>query len=287
MAFNPNDNSSKVDQRNKPLIGVVVNNQDPLQLRRVQLKIEGLLETDDEKSLPWFRPETSGAASRTDYGTFDEIPEVNSTVSIKIQDGDLRSGTYSAMPDTTVDASQIRLFGEDYPATGGECDSKGTWDRKNKAQGYEEHLHQSGFYTQVDNKGNLHVYVPSSVYIHIKGSVAIKVDENVFMKVLKMFGIRAEKNSGISCGENIEVVAKDRILLESETGSLVDFNLGELLFDIQKATNEAVEDKESIPKRVDERWKDVRELQQAVLKSGEVSDEAIKAHKKSLLGTRT
>lgn len=281
MAFNANDNIPSVDQRNEPLIGIVINNKDPLQLRRVQVKIEGLLEGANTSNTPWFKPEPSGICGRTDYGTFDEVPEINSTVQIKLQNGNLRSGTYSANPDTSVDSSQTRLFGEDYPSTSGKCDAKGTWERKNKEQGYEEKLHQSGFYTQIDKGGNLHVFVPGNVYIHVKGGVTVQVDKDFFMKVLGTLGLHGVEDSGISTGANMEILAEKNITVES---SFTDINTG-VTFGVKESTSLSVE--ELIPSKVDERHKEVTELQKVVLESGELAKESIETHSKSLLGTRS
>lgn len=283
MAFNANENTPSVNQRNQSLIGIVVNNQDPLQLRRVQVKIEGLLEGDDEKSLPWFKPKPSGLGSRSDYGIFDEVPEVNSTVQVELRNGDLRDGMYSALSDTSVDASQIRLFGEDYPNTSGRCDSKGTWDRKNKTKGYEEHLHQSGFYTQVDKDGNLHVYIPGNVYIHVKGGASVQVDKDFFLKALKILGIRGDQNAGISAGSNLELLANKQITVQSESDSTIDLNSG-IVFGIKDSVNDGVS---VISDRVDSRATEVKELQKVILDSGKLASESIETHRKSLLGTRT
>lgn len=285
MAFHPNDNISgvNVNQRNQPLIGIVVNNRDPLQLRRVQVKIEGLLETTDEKSLPWFKPQPSGIGSRSDYGNFDEIPEINSTVQIILRNGDLRDGMYSAIPDTSVDASQLRLFGEDYPNTSGTCDSKGTWYRKNKTKGYEEHLHQSGFYTRVDKEGNLHIHVPGNVYVHIKGRTTIQVDKDLFLKVLKTLGLRGEQNAGISAGSNAEILAKNQITVQSESDSIIDLNTG-TTFGVSNAVNSSMTE---IENTVDSRVTEVTALQKVILESGELASESLQVHKDSLIGTRT
>lgn len=282
MAFNANDNTPEVNQRKDPLIGVVVNNRDPLQLRRVQVKIEGLLEGDNENIMPWYRPETSGIGSRSDYGVFDEVPEINSTVQVTLRNGDLRDGTYKAMPDTSVDASQLRLFGEDYPNTSGQCDPKGTWSRKNKKKGYEEHLHQSGFYNMVDKDGNLHIYIPGNVFIHVKGSTSVQVDKDFLIKALKVLGLRGEENAGISAGSNLELLAQNQITVQSESDSTIDLNTG-ISFGVKDTVNEV---DSSVKEKVDTRFNEVKELQQIVLKSGEVASEAIEAHKSSLLGTR-
>lgn len=281
--FNPNDNTRPVDQRAKPLIGIVINNQDPLQLRRVQVKIEGLLEGVDTKTAPWFRPEASGLGSRSDYGTFDEVPEVNSPVQVTLTGGDLRSGTYKACHDTSVDSSMIRLFGEDYPATSGTCDAKGTFSRKNKKRGYTEEMHQSGFYTQVDKAGNLHVYVPGNIFVHVKGGVALQVDKDFLLKCLGMLGLISDGDAGISAGGNLEVLAGKDISIDSESSGRIDTGLG-VRFGVKDKTNSGASNAAST---VDTRHAEVKELQDAVLLSGEVAKDSIEVHSNSLLGTRS
>lgn len=279
--FNPNDHLPSVDHRKGPLIGIVINNKDPLQLRRVQVKIEGLLEGSDTSNTPWFSPETSGLGSRTDYGTFDAVPEVNTAVEVTLVNGDLRSGKYKACQDMSVDSSQLRLFGEDYPSTSGHCDSNGTFHRKNKRKGYEEDMHQSGIYCQKDSGGNLHVYIPGNVFIHIAGGVAMQVDKDLFAKCLGMLGLVATKDAGIA-GNNVEVLSQEGMTLQSETNAIIDMNMG-VTYGVKPAAESGVSSSTS---KVDARHAEVKELQQAVLLSGEVAKDALEVHSGSLLGTR-
>lgn len=271
-------NANSTDQRNKPLIGIVVNNQDPLLLRRVQCKIEGLIETDDEESLPWFRPKTSGLGSRSDYGNFDEVPEVNTTVCIEIPDGDIRNAIYSAMPDTAVDASQKRVFGEDYPATYGTCDAKGNIQRTNKKRGYSEELTHAGIYCQKDKDGNLHVHIPNNVIIHIGGNFLMQVDRSMFVKVLQMLGLAAGKDIGIA-GKNVEVIAEGQFAVDAESADLANG----MRFGVKDALESLLPD---AVKEKDKRYQEMLTLQKMVGKSGKLADESIQATRKALLGTR-
>lgn len=280
MTFSPNDSANYVDQTNKPLIGVVVDNNDPLKLRRVKCKVQGLIETDNDEALPWFRPKTTGAGSRADYGNFDEIPEINTTVEIAIPDGDVNNGVYSAMPDTSVDASQIRLFGGDYPNTYGTCDSSGTFTRTNKKKGFTEKLHKSGFYTKTDKDGNLHIHIPGNVYLHIKGNMAIQVDKNLFVKVLEMLGLASDKNAGISSSQNLELLAGSNAAVTA--GGNTDIN-GGVTFGVKDAVEATV------PDAIKEKDKDhakIKEEQKIALKSGELANSTISDYKKALQGTR-
>lgn len=270
--------SNSYSQSNKPLIGIVVNNQDPLLLRRVQLKIEGLIETDDEDSLPWFRPKTSGAGSRSDYGNFDSVPEVNTTVMVEFADGDILNGVYSAIPDTAVDASQKRLFGEDYPNTYGSCDSKGSFTRVNKKKGYEEQLHHSGVYTKTDKDGNVHIHIPSNLVIHIGGSVLMQVNKNFFMRALEQLGLVAVKELGVS-GSDVEVVTDGTFAVDA---SITDINNG-LSFGVTDANESIVPE---VIEKADESHTKVVELQKKVQKSGELASQTIQIQKEALLGTR-
>lgn len=280
--FHPNENLSTVDHRKGPLIGIVINNKDPLQLRRVQVKIEGVLEGSDATNTPWFSPEPSGLGSRTDYGVFDAVPEINTAVEITLVNGDLRSGKYKACQDMSVDSSQLRLFGEDYPATSGHCDAKGTFHRKNTHKGYEEDMHQSGVYCQKDAGGNLHVYIPGNIFIHVKGGMALQVDKDLFAKCLGMLGLTAVKDAGIA-GNNVEVLSQEGISLQSESDAFIESNTG-VKFGVKDAAESGVS---SAIAKVDTRHAEVKELQQAVLLSGEVAKDALDVHSGSLLGTRS
>lgn len=272
-------NANSTDQRNKSLIGIVVNNQDPLLLRRVQCKIEGLIETDDEESLPWFRPKTSGLGSRSDYGNFDEVPEVNTTVCIEIPDGDIRNGVYSAMPDTAVDASQKRLFGEDYPATYGTCDSKGNLRRTNKKKGYSEELTFSGIYCQKDKDGNIHIHIPNNVIIHVGGNLLMQVDRNFFVKALQMLALAAGKDVGLA-GKNVEVIAEGgQFAVDADSADIADGMRFGVKDALESVVPDAIEDK-------DKRYQEMLTLQKMVGKSGKLADESIQATRKALTGTK-
>lgn len=268
------------NQAEKPLIGIVVNNQDPLLLRRVQCKIEGFLETDDdnEEALPWFRPKTSGLGGRSDYGNFDAVPELNTAVLIELPGGDVYNGVYSALPDTAVDSSQKRLFSEDYPNTYGTCDSKGNVRRVNKKKGYEENYHHSGVFTKIDKDGNVHLFIPNNLIIHVGGNCIMQVNKEMFIRALGSLGLKSEKELGLA-GNWIENRAVEAFAIDSPYTDINDGNH----FGVRDALDATVPVAITM---ADAQQQKMVELMKKVKESGELAEESIQAQRKAISGTR-
>jgi hypothetical protein len=279
MSFNPNDNLPQDASQLKPLKGIVVGVKDPLKLCRVQCKIEGLHEPADVKSAYWFKPKSRGVSGRVDYGTF-QVPELYSIVKISFPDNNLLNGEYEANADDTTDNTQTRLFDEDYPKSEGTCDATGSWTRTNKEQQYEEHLHSSGYYTQVDKEGNLHVWVPKSVIVHIGENLFIKMDKNLGIQVGESTGITTAQATGIKTGTSMELLANVGTW-EAQGG--LDLNTG-VVFGTADAIKSSMEDP---IKKVDDRNKDMKELQKQILEAGKAAIESIKTMSEGLKGTRS
>ena len=70
--------SSPINQLDKPLKGIVIDNKDPLMLRRVKVKIEGLFEGVDPDGLPWASPAggSGGTGRRANIGSFSDRKSV-------------------------------------------------------------------------------------------------------------------------------------------------------------------------------------------------------------------
>ena len=143
-------------------------------------------------------------------------------------------------------------------------------------------MHQSGVYCQKDASGNLHVYIPGNIFIHVKGGMALQVDKDLFAKCLGMLGLTAVKDAGIA-GNNVEVLSQEGISLQSESDAFIESNTG-VKFGVKDAAESGVS---SAIAKVDTRHAEVKELQQAVLLSGEVAKDALDVHSGSLLGTRS
>lgn len=79
-------------------IGRVVDNQDPLRLRRIKVNVPKLFIEAPER-LPWVGPKTSGPiANGSGFGSFNKVPSVGSMVFVELQDGSTLHGLYTASP---------------------------------------------------------------------------------------------------------------------------------------------------------------------------------------------
>lgn len=78
------------------LLGVVVDNNDPLKKQRVRVSVPGKLEYESLEELPWLLPKT-----RSPYGIGDNygvvhVPRIGSRVYVSFQDADTKFGVYEA-----------------------------------------------------------------------------------------------------------------------------------------------------------------------------------------------
>jgi len=118
--------------------GVVVYNEDPLQLGRVKCTVEGIFEGAVE-SLPWIhkRGFDGGKSDNTHFF----VPDVGSELVIKFPHEDVYFPEYVGFWDNTGTINA--LFSENYPKTWGFIDSKGNYLKINKETGETVYHHNS------------------------------------------------------------------------------------------------------------------------------------------------
>lgn len=206
MTFQPDVNMpDEINQIGKPLKGVIVENKDSKQLRRCKVKVEGLIESLDNKSLPWAAPKSGqGSGGRAAIGSFD-VPEVNTVVEVTFPNGDINSPHYANQTDEVIDSQVQKLFSEDYPSTRGRIHIDGTWQRQNEKQKYDEDYHISERYIQTDKDGNVMIYVPKNVSINIGGNFCMQVQDLISIFGNNNLGINISSEIGIHNGSTFGV----------------------------------------------------------------------------------
>lgn len=78
------------------LLGVVVDNNDPLKKQRVRVSVPGKLEYESLDELPWLLPKTYSPYGVGDNYGVVHVPRIGSRVYVSFQDADTKFGVYEA-----------------------------------------------------------------------------------------------------------------------------------------------------------------------------------------------
>lgn len=133
----------------RPYKGVVVENKDPKQLRRVKVSVPGLVEgTVDE--LPWFHIQSSAGLGG---GTDHRIPNIDSEVIVEFPFEDIYTGFVTGFWQSSATAAG--RFNEDYPDSWGVDDGSGTYFQVNRAKNFAELQHSSGSKIRMNADGSI------------------------------------------------------------------------------------------------------------------------------------
>jgi len=130
-------------KKNQPLKrsykGTVVDNNDPMRLARVKVKIEELF-TDEY--LPWVYPkQASGLGGRVNSNTF-VVPDIGTEVVVEFPNLDPYSGFYTAVWQS--EKTHQGDFNEDYPDSFGFSDSSGAYAKINRKKQLVEFVTPAG-----------------------------------------------------------------------------------------------------------------------------------------------
>lgn len=145
--------------------GIVVNNQDPEQIGRIQVNIpdfiEGTLQSDGTWNLPWIYQKAPAMLGGNGVSSSFAVPEVNSEVFVEFPYGDIYSGFYSYYWQS--ETTHQTFLNEDYPNSYGFSDSTGTQFKIDKAKLFLEFIHASGAYFYIDDQSNITLQTNSQI----------------------------------------------------------------------------------------------------------------------------
>lgn len=153
----------KKDPYTQSYTGVVVDNNDPLKLKRVKVLID-LWDYMTTEQLPWVRQKGDGTTGSSPDNSQHNIPEINSEVRVSFPTNNPNEPEYSGI-ETTLE-NRCAIFDESYPNTYGNKDSAGNITIHNKETGISVFRHNSGSQVQFDKSGAFTVTNKTGAYCH-------------------------------------------------------------------------------------------------------------------------
>jgi len=162
----------------KRLIGKVVDNNDPEQLRRVKVKVPEVYGADiSNEDLPWCIPTNLSVIGNTSACQFFGVPIIDSIVSVTFQHGDPLFPEYSSSPTTPQTVPD--LFKTNYPNRYGWIDEQANHFFIDRTTGDLELHHNSGTMIQINPDGRVTVTAVENVHLEVTGDVTANVGGNL------------------------------------------------------------------------------------------------------------
>lgn len=215
-------------------VGEVLDNNDPLKLKRVKVNIElwGYMTTEE---LPWVKQAGDGTKGNSPSNSQHDIPEIGSQVRVIFPTGNAEDPQYTGVE--TTEENKCSLFDEDYPNTYGSKDSAGSFTMTNKRTGITVYQHKSGTNIQMEDDGTVTLTMPSGSYAYcdragnwfFKGpSMTVTMDDTIKLAANQIdlmadkinlygqaVGVKADKILDITSGGAVSINAGSGILLNS------------------------------------------------------------------------
>lgn len=156
--------------------GTVVDNADPLNLRRIKVEVKGRLEGPKEL-LPWCAQMNPAELGGTPGTSSTQVPVVGSEVAV-----DFGHGVYSPSYIgywTTGNVTQPEYSAplpDHSPSIYGNRDPNGTQTITDMATGQSDFIHESGSYSRYSRDGNLEIRAEKDLTIKVGGNFKLVVD---------------------------------------------------------------------------------------------------------------
>lgn len=222
------------------LVGIVIDNNDPLQQQRVRVQIPGLLESNDKELLPWFAPRrVSPYGIGDDYGVL-YIPRNGSRVYVTFQEGDGSFGEYLA----DVVSSSVKPPAEmltNYPDRIGFFTPIGDMaymDLKTKDMFFRR---ASGTGFKIDTDGNVTLICAKDFTQTVKGNYTVSIegqynlsakgDSTVDLNGNLQFTIGGDEQHKVGGSQSVTVSSSRTVSCSSESHSGSISNLGDVVAD--------------------------------------------------------
>lgn len=165
------------DSLRYPHRGVVVDNIDPLKLRRIKCVVLTLFEETDTDALPWVYPQSPAGLGNGPLLSEFVVPEINSELIIIFPYKDIYFPVYCGFWETGNIVKSI--WDADYPESYGFVDSESLMVRVNKTQQYAELFHPSEGLVRMDQSGNMMLNIPGNFIINVKGNFEVHTDGKI------------------------------------------------------------------------------------------------------------
>jgi hypothetical protein len=172
------DNAFDDDADTNYLVGVVVDNEDPLGINRIKVTVPNMF-SGDPQDLPWIGPlPHSPFGIGSGYGVYGS-PAIGSEVAIKLQNNDAHYGILEGSLLTVKNANPKFKS----PKRWGFKDPDGNElfvDMENHAWEFTTH---TGTFIKHDAEGNLNIHVTQDEVRHVTRDQTTTVDRNVKLTV--------------------------------------------------------------------------------------------------------
>lgn len=169
--------TEKRDTKSITYTGKVMNNDDPLKLGRVRVRVVefyGTAEEIPDTDLPWINQEPSSSVGGNSGTASFSVPEINSVVQVEFPTSDPNFGYYKG----GCNSLDIRnsFFDEDYPNSYGFIDSQNNSFKINKIKNTIEVKHHTGTKITINTDGSISVFSPTT---SLTGTVNVVGNLNV------------------------------------------------------------------------------------------------------------
>jgi len=197
------------DTKSSQYVGTVMENNDPLKLSRVKVRVTELHGTPSEipdSCLPWInqQPSISGGGNSN-----FSIPEVGSTVKVEYPNSNVNFGYYSAGAITP--SNRNTNFDTNYPNAYGFSDSTGNVFKIDKVSKTMTITHSSGVTININSAGNISV-----------DGEDLSINTNSITANVNDFTVNG--NFGCSTGKTLVMTGSDGKLYEFTNGILTNVN---------------------------------------------------------------
>lgn len=177
MLFKLLDYMKVQDSLRYPHRGVVVDNADPLKLRRIKCVVLTMFEDSNSDVLPWVYPQSPAGLGNGPLLSEFVVPEIGSELVITFPYRDIYFPVYCGFWETGNIIKTI--WAADYPESYGFVDSESLMVRVNKTQQTAEVFHPSEGLVHMDQSGNLMLNIPGNFVINVKGNFEVHADGEV------------------------------------------------------------------------------------------------------------
>jgi hypothetical protein len=158
-----------------PHYGIVKFNDDPKQLGRIKVRIDGMWETDEASLLPWVYPVAPSFLGYGNGASVFAVPEIDSKVVVTFPYGNINFGFYTGVWFTSTPTE----FVSDYPNSYGFADGHGNSLVINKTTEVTTYTHSSGTNIIIAKNGNITINSVKDVNINSEGDTNITATGDV------------------------------------------------------------------------------------------------------------